>query len=362
MTPATEPRTQRDAARLLVLDAQQSIFRDAVVADLLDILHPNDLLIVNDAATLPASFFSKSPSDVPIEIRLLQHEGGSHWKAVLLGSGDWRTPTELREPPEKLAAGSVLHIAPDFTAEILDVAGESGRLVTLRFSRRGPDMWTAIYAYGHVIQYSYLKSDLPLWSVQTAYASRPWAIEMPSAGCPLSWRILLDLKRRGVGVASITHAAGISSIGDEDLDSRLPFPERFDIPQLTIDAIRASRRRGGRIIAVGTTVVRALEGRAAQHGGRLIAGPGETDLVIGRSFRRAIVDGILTGLHDPAQSHFQLLGAFADEALLHRAWRHAADEAYLCHEFGDLCLIIAKQKALGLHKSEQKTRQRQQQD
>ena len=99
-----------------------------------------------------------------------------------------------------------------------------------------------------------------------------------------------------------------------------------------------------------------------QHGGQLAVGPGETDLVIDQSFTRTIVDGILTGLHDPTQSHFQLLGAFADDSLLRRAWRHAAAEAYLCHEFGDLCLIIAKQKALGLHKSEQKTRQRQQQD
>jgi S-adenosylmethionine:tRNA ribosyltransferase-isomerase len=342
MTPATEPRIQRDAARMLVLDVNQAAFKDAVIGDLPDILQPGDLLIVNDAATLPVSFFSKSPSDVPIEIRLLHHKGGSDWKAVLLGAGDWRTPTELREPPEKLAAHSTLRIANDFTAEIVDVDDEFGRLVTLRFSRRGADMWTAVYAYGRVIQYSYLKSDLPLWSVQTAYASRPWAVEMPSAGCPLTWRILLELKRRGIGVVSLTHAAGISSIGEQDLDSRLPFPECFDISQSVIDAIQAARPRGGRIIAVGTTVVRALEGCAAQHGGRLIPGSGETDLVIDHGFKRTMVDGILTGLHDPTQSHFQLLGAFADESLLHRAWRHAAAEAYLCHEFGDLCLVIAK--------------------
>jgi S-adenosylmethionine:tRNA ribosyltransferase-isomerase len=201
-------------------------------------------------------------------------------------------------------------------------------------------MWTGIYAYGHPIQYAYLKSDLALWSVQTVYASRPWAVEMPSAGHPLTWRVLLELKRRGVGVAWLTHAAGVSAIGDESLDARLPFTERFEIPQSAIDAIQKARLTGGRVIAVGTTVVRALEGSSAQNGGHLIAGAGETDLIIGPRFRRSVVDGILTGLHDPEQSHFQLLRAFADESILRRSWQYATENNYVCHEFGDLCLII----------------------
>src|SRR5262249_28863510 len=152
-------------------------------------------------------------SNAPIEIRLVEHLGGTDWKAVMFGDGDWRIPTELRELPEGLAAGCVVEIARDFTAEIVEVSRESRRLVTIRFSKRGLDMWTAIYAHGRPIQYSYLKSDLALWSVQTVYASRPWAVEMPSAGQPLTWAALLELKRRGVGVASVTHAAGISSAG-----------------------------------------------------------------------------------------------------------------------------------------------------
>src|SRR5262249_7356278 len=262
------------------------------------------------------SLFAQSPDGASFEIRLLQYRGDSDWKAVLLGAGDWRTPTELRDPPERLAAGSQLRIAQEFTARVVEIADDNDRFVTLRFSRRGVDMWTAIYAYGHPIQYAYLKSDLALWSVQTAYASRPWATEMPSAGRPLSWRILLDLKRRGIAIASLTHAAGISAIGDEDLDARLPLPEGFDIPQATVDAIRTAHQANGRVIGVGTTVVRALEGCAAQNGGELVACVSETDLVIRASFRCVIVDGLLTGVHDPAQSHFSLLRAFADEALL----------------------------------------------
>jgi S-adenosylmethionine:tRNA ribosyltransferase-isomerase len=340
MTPATESRTQIETTRMLVLEANQKMFRDALVTDMPAILQPHDLLVVNDAATIPASLFAQSPDGLSLEIRLLQYQGDSDWKAILLGKGDWRTPTELRDPPERLAVGSQLRIAQEFTARVVEIANDNDRFVTLCFSLGGVDMWTAIYAYGHPIQYSYLKSDLALWSVQTVYASRPWATEMPSAGRPLTWRILLELKRRGIAIAWLTHAAGISTIGDEDLDARLPLPERFDIPHATVDAIRTVREAGGRVIAVGTTVVRALEGCATQNGGEVVAGVSETDLVIRASYRRIIVDGLLTGVHDPAQSHFRLLRAFADEALLRRAWRHATEENYLCHEFGDLCLIL----------------------
>jgi S-adenosylmethionine:tRNA ribosyltransferase-isomerase len=197
-------------------------------------------------------------------------------------------------------------------------------------------MWAGIYAYGRPIQYSYLKDDLALWSVQTAYASRPWAMEMPSAGQPLTWSILLALKRKGVRLAWLTHAAGLSAAGHEEIDDILPMTESFDIPQVTVDEIERARR----VIAVGTTVVRALEGCAAAHDGRVVPGPGETDLIIDRSFRPLIVDGILTGVHDPAQSHFRLLHAFADERTLRRAWRHAAEAGYRCHEFGDLGLVL----------------------
>jgi len=323
---------------MLVLDGQTG-FRESTVSDLPGLLQPGGLLVVNDAATLPASLQARTANSAAIEIRLVHYLGGSDWKAVLLGEGNWRTPTELRDPPPKLAAGDVLNIGDGVPAEIINVSLDSDRLVTIRFSLQGARMWTAIYKYGKPVQYAYLKNDLPLWSVQTSYASRPWAAEMPSAGQPLTWKILLEIKRRGVGLAWLTHAAGLSTTGDEDLDDKLPLPETFDIPQSTIDAIAACHGRGGRVIAVGTTVVRALEGCVAAHGW-LVAGQNETDLRIGSAFRPQIVDGILTGVHDPAQSHFRLLRAFADESILRPAWRHATEAGYLCHEFGDLCLIL----------------------
>jgi S-adenosylmethionine:tRNA ribosyltransferase-isomerase len=339
MIAATQPRARREMAKMLVVHAGENRFHDAVIADLPKTLGTGDLLVVNDAATIPASLMSRGPRGSLIEIRLVRYIKDSDWKAVVMGEGSWRIPTELRDLPEPLHVGDSLHISTDFSAEVLEVATESPRLITLRFSRQGVGMWSGIYAFGRPIQYSYLNDDLRLWSVQTVYASRPWAAEMPSAGYSLTWQTLLDLKRCGISLARLTHAAGLSAAGDESLDKLLPFPERFEIPPSTVEAIELTHRNGGRVIACGTTVVRALEGVHAANG-RLVAGTGETDLVIDGSFQLQVVDGLLTGIHDPAQSHFRLLRAFAGERLLRSSWRHAASAGYMCHEFGDVCLII----------------------
>lgn len=339
MKPATKPRPLRESARMLLLDRISGELQDSRISELPNVLRAGDLLVVNDAATFPGSIQAKATSGALVEIRLVQHLGNSDWKAVLMGSGTWRTPTELRDLPEAVHVGSQLNVSQTFSAQVVRIAPESPRVVTLRFSGDAMSMWSGIYAHGKPIQYSYLSQDLPLWSVQTAYASRPWAAEMPSAGYPLAWRILLELRRRGVAIAFLTHAAGLSATGDEDLDVHLPFAERFEIPQTTIDTIEATHGRGGRVIAAGTTVVRALEGCFALNG-RLVSGVGQTEVVLDKTFRLRVVDGILTGIHDPAQSHFRLLRAFAGEASLRRAWRHALEAEYLCHEFGDVCLIL----------------------
>ena len=176
--------------------------------------------------------------------------------------------------------------------------------------------------------------------MQTAYAARPWAFEMPSAGRPLSWEILLALRRRGVRWASLTHAAGLSATGDPALDAALPLPEAFEIPAATARAVAETRARNGRVVAVGTTVVRALEGAAAQHDGIVRAGRGETDLRITPAFRPRVVDGILSGAHAAHESHFQLLAAFAGAALLAAAAAQAERAGFLTHELGDSMLVL----------------------
>jgi S-adenosylmethionine:tRNA ribosyltransferase-isomerase len=165
---------------------------------------------------------------------------------------------------------------------------------------------------------------------------------MPSAGRPLAWSLLARLRAAGVRVAPLTHAAGLSSTGDPSIDAVLPLPERFDLPASTVRAVVSTRAEGGRVIAVGTTVVRALEGCAAQHGGELVPGEGTTDLRIGETFRPRVVDGLLTGLHDVGTSHRELLRAFAPELILRDAWAHASARGYLGHEFGDACLVLPR--------------------
>lgn len=345
MNPATMPRDDRGQTRLLVVDPASGRRADARALDLPAWLGPGDLLIVNDAATLPASLPARvvRDEDVPrdsldVEVRLTGL-GAATWRVVLFGAGDWRTPTERRPAPPTLAVGDRLTFGPDLSATIVAVSPVSPRLVELAFDREGAALWAALYRAGRPVQYAYLEGPLALWSVQTVFAGRPWAAEMPSAGRPLDWETLLALRRRGVAVASLTHAAGLSSTGDAALDAALPLPERFEIPAATVAAIAAARARGGRVVAVGTTVVRALEG-CVRGRGELVAGPGETDLVLGPGFEPRVVDGIVTGMHGPGESHFELLQVFAGAATLRAAFEHAAGAGYLAHEFGDAALIL----------------------
>jgi S-adenosylmethionine:tRNA ribosyltransferase-isomerase len=342
MSPASMPPSLRDHVRLMVVDAARGTIGDHEFADLASTLRPGDLLIVNDAATLPASFVG-SIAGVPIELRLLglaELEDDRRWSAVLFGGGDWRDDTNLRPAPPKLELGATIELAADLRARVLGLDPSSDRLIEIEFDRTGPALYAALYAAGHPIQYSHLEQPLELWSVQTVFASRPWAVEMPSAGRPLTAELLVELRRHGIELAHLTHAAGLSATGDPELDARLPMPERYEIPAETVVALDRARARGGRVIAAGTTVVRALEGAAAADG-IVRAGVGMTDLVIHPSHKLAIVDALLTGMHDPSESHYRLLGAFADPALLERAWSAACEAGYHSHEFGDSALLFS---------------------
>jgi S-adenosylmethionine:tRNA ribosyltransferase-isomerase len=196
------------------------------------------------------------------------------------------------------------------------------------------------YRLGRPVQYAHHDHDLALWSVQTAYAGPPWAVEMPSAGRPLSWRVLARLRRRGVALTTLTHAAGLSATGEPAIDAALPLPEAYFIPGATAAAVRRAHQDGRRVLAIGTSVVRALEGAARTGGVR--AGHGETDLLLGPGTPLEIVSGLLTGIHAPGESHYRLLGAFAPDRVLAAADRHASDRGYRPHEMGDLCLVIPR--------------------
>jgi S-adenosylmethionine:tRNA ribosyltransferase-isomerase len=336
--PASLPRDEPRALRLLAVDPAQDRYAHHTVADLPDLFREGDVLVVNDAATLPASL---AVAGEPLEIRLVRRGScDEKWTAITLGAGDVRTPTEKRGSPRAVREGEVLDFGGGLEATVTRVDPEHRRLVDLSFHLVGSALFSALYRRARPIQYAYLERELALFHFQNRFAGRPWALELPSAGHCLTWDLLGRLRARGVSLAHLTHAAGISSTGSAELDRLLPLPERYEIPASTLRAIETAKARGGRVVAAGTTVVRALESCQRQHG-RLTSGEGEARLVLGPGFRPRIVDGILTGMHEPETSHFALLRAFAPARLLERALAAAEQAEYLQHEFGDTMLILA---------------------
>jgi S-adenosylmethionine:tRNA ribosyltransferase-isomerase len=212
------------------------------------------------------------------------------------------------------------------------------RFVALRFEGSPRAIWRGIAQHGRPIQYAYVHAALALWDVWTPIAATPAAFEAPSAGFALDWRLLSELRERGVRFATITHAAGISSTGDPTLDRLLPLDEPYLIPRGTVDAVAKARKRGGRIVAIGTSVVRGLEAAATAEG-LVHPGAGVATQRIDARTRLRIVDVIVSGTHEPGTSHFALLGAFVAEAVLEQAGRELDARGYRTHEFGDSVLI-----------------------
>jgi S-adenosylmethionine:tRNA ribosyltransferase-isomerase len=346
---ADRPIQRPPEAKLLAIDPVghlRHVRRDTFI----DLLRPGDLVIANDAATLPASLRGVHlPSGGAIEVRLAGWrsffgEDVSQFAAVVFGSGDYRTPTERRPLPPPLAVGDRLVLGP-LSAAIMDVLGHP-RLVLLQFEGPTDVIWAGIARHGRPIQYAHIAAPLALWDVWTVIAGPPVAFEPPSAGFALNWRALEALRARGVRFATITHAAGISSTGDDELDKRLPLEEPYEIPATTARAIALARARGGRVVAIGTTVVRALE-HAGGRDGIVRAGAGLATGRIDATTRLSVVDAILSGTHEPGSSHYELLRAFADEATLNRADEELRAHGYRTHEFGDAVWIERNASAMG---------------
>jgi S-adenosylmethionine:tRNA ribosyltransferase-isomerase len=328
-------------AKLLVVDAGRHIAH-AARASFVEYLRPGDLVIANDAATLPASLAGHhAETGAAVEVRLagrrsLRPEAVGQFIAVVFGAGDYRTRTEDRPAPPPLAAGDRLVLGP-LGATIVRLLGHP-RLVSLRFEGGPDEVWAGLARHGRPIQYAHVPEPLALWDVWTRIAGPPVAFEPPSAGFALDWHTLAEMRGRGAEFATITHAAGISSTGDEELDRLLPFDEPYRIPEATARAVRRAKSRGGRVVAVGTTVVRALE-HAAADGGGVRAGRGVATGRLGPSSRLRVVDAILSGTHEPGTSHYDLLRAFLDETTLRRAAEELDARGYRTHEFGDSVLI-----------------------
>jgi S-adenosylmethionine:tRNA ribosyltransferase-isomerase len=215
---------------------------------------------------------------------------------------------------------------------------EHPRLVRLRFDASAWSFWEGVARDGRPIQYAHVVDALKLREVWTPIAGPPAAFEPPSAGFALDWRSVASMRDAGIGFATLTHAAGLSSTGDPELDARLPFDEPYAIAAATAHTVERARALGSRIVAVGTTVVRALE-HAAMRDGVVRAGRGLATQRIGRATRLGVVDAIVTGTHESGSSHYDLLRAFADERTLHRMSKALEAHGYRTHEFGDSILL-----------------------
>ena len=332
--PATQAATipperrglRRDQVRLLV--AGEAGITITSFSALARHLAPGDLVVVNDSATLPAAVAVRRHDDAPGILHL----------STALPDGSWvvELRTARRARAVDAAAGEGLTLPPGGTVTLRAPwpQGSNGGRLWMADLDGIHDVVRYLGRVGRPITYDHVAVPLPLTAYQTIFARAPGSAEMPSAGRPFSAAVMTRITRAGVGVATVTLHAGVSSAETGEA----PPPEPYDVPAATADRINATRAMGGRVIAVGTTVTRALE-TVADHTGNVHAGGGMTDLVLGAT-RTRVVEGLITGWHEPRSSHLALLEAVAGDALVAGAYRSAIAGGLLWHEFGDSCLLL----------------------
>ncbi|MGA2009588.1 MAG: S-adenosylmethionine:tRNA ribosyltransferase-isomerase [Solirubrobacteraceae bacterium] len=297
---------------------------------LADHLGPGDLLVINNSATLPAAVPARRDG-AAIEVRFAT-------RAPAAADAD-RVVVELRtadgaSPLRAAAVGEQILLAGGARLELLAPYAASGRLYLAR-AEIASGLHRYLAVHGHPIRYGYVSRRWPLSAYQTAFAAVPGSAEMPSAGRPFTPELVARLVAGGTLIASLTLHTGVSSPERHEP----PYPEPYAVPAATARLVNAVRGWGGRIVAVGTTVVRALETVAAPDG-TVHAGSGWTYLVVSADRRVRAVDGLITGWHEPEASHLQMLEAIAGEALVRRCYDAALQRGYLWHEFGDSHLIL----------------------
>jgi S-adenosylmethionine:tRNA ribosyltransferase-isomerase len=324
----------RDEVRLMVIERRTREVSHTRFDKLGEFLRAGDLLVFNTSRTLPASLEGCAAPEGPcIEIRLAEHLPDDSWLALLL--------CQLGDPFAcGLRDGMQINFGEELTATVVARDARIPRLWRLRFSKSGAELIDLFYRMGRPIRYEYVSAPWDLDYYQTVYAREPGSAEMPSAGRAFTWKLLFDLRRRGISTGYIVLHTGLSSYMDDDLDAQHPASEEeYFISDTAAARINHARSVGGRIIAVGTTVVRALES-VAEEDGLIRPGHGYTRLHVTANHTLTVVDGLLTGLHEPEASHLDLLTAFLPAERIREAYNEAVRQGYLWHEFGDLNLII----------------------
>ncbi|MFD4721683.1 S-adenosylmethionine:tRNA ribosyltransferase-isomerase [Streptomyces sp. NPDC058423] len=345
--PAEERGAGRDDVRLMV--SRGAAVTHHAFRELPGLLRAGDVLVVNTSATLPAAVNARLGGE-PLVVHF-STRGEEEHPGPAPGGGRWAV--ELRSPD---GAGSTLPRAGGPAGARIRLPG-GGLLVPREPLVEGsPRLWwatvsvdvpTLMARYGRPIRYGYTERDQPLAAYQTVFAlpapDGAGSAEMPSAARPFTEPLVVELVRRGVQFAPVTLHTGVASTEAHEP----PYPERFEVPAATawlVNAVRARHRAGGggRIVAVGTTAVRALES-ATGPDGTVRAAAGWTDLVVTPARGVRVVEGLLTGLHEPAASHLLMLAAIAGREALTRSYTEALRRLYLWHEFGDVHLILPDQ-------------------
>jgi S-adenosylmethionine:tRNA ribosyltransferase-isomerase len=324
------PVTRPDECPTALLVASRSTGRlvHTCFAELSQFLHAGDLLVVNRSATLPAAVPAQIDGE-DVELHLSTpvdgHGSGINWVVEL------RT---VDRGPRRAAVGARLELPGGAGAELMAPYLGSSRLSVARLSLGRP-VEDYLARHGQPIRYRHTRADLPIGAYQTVFARESGSAEMPSAARPFTAELVAELVSDGVLVAPVTLHCGVSSL--ESGES--PYPERYRVPPETARLVNAARGWGGRVIAVGTTVVRALETVAAPDG-TVSAGSGWTSLTITPERGVRAVDGLITGWHEPDASHLLLLEAVGGRALVERSYAAAVALRYRWHEFGDSHLLL----------------------
>ncbi|WP_371516025.1 S-adenosylmethionine:tRNA ribosyltransferase-isomerase [Kitasatospora sp. NBC_01300] len=332
--PAEARGGARDGVRMLVGRRDRGSVEHHRFTELPVVLRAGDLLVVNNSATLPAALPGRLPDGTAVALHLSSAQPdrrGSHLvelRRVVPGSAAaYYPPADSPARPGlrvALPAGGAAELVAPFTARLwyAELTLPAGLLPYLE-------------VHGKAIRYGYVDRDWPIEAYQTVFATVPGSSEMPSAARPFSAEVVARLAGRGVLVAPVTLHTGVASPEAHEA----PYAERFHVPAATARLVGHARAGGGRVVAVGTTVVRALESAAAPDG-TVQEADGWTELVVTPERGVRAVDGLLTGWHEPSASHLLMLAAVAGRPLLAECYRAAVQHRYLWHEFGDVNLLL----------------------
>ncbi len=317
----------RDEVRMLVASRAGGLAH-AQARDLPAHLRAGDVLVVNTSATLPAALPVVRADGTALRLHL----------STPCAAGGGRWVVELRDGGERFAgarAGESLALPAGARATLLAPYLTGARLWLARMDTGARPLPDFLAEHGAPIRYGHVEREWPLPAYQTVFATHPGSAEMPSAGRPFTPALVTALVARGIAVVPVVLHTGVSS---QDA-GELPYPERYVVPAPTARLVNAARAGGGRVVAVGTTVVRALE-TVARRDGTIAAGAGWTHHVVTPQTGVRAVDGLLTGWHEPAATHLLLLDAVGGRALVAASYAAAARDGYLWHEFGDVHLLL----------------------